>query len=112
MLAVIGADVPSPVATNAVSFACAATPLNSSARPAYSRTSGHDIRRGCTPAMRFMRVVPRMRTSASSRAIPGAGSVASEFITVNSTTLVPIPSESTRTIVIVDSGVRRKRRNA
>lgn len=52
--------------------------------------------------------VPRMRTSDASRAIPGAGKVASELNTVNSTTLVPIPSDSTSSIVRVASGVRPK----
>jgi len=59
-----------------------------------------------------MRMVPRMRTSDSSGAIPGAGIVASEFNSVNNTTFVPIPSDSTRTIVVVDRGLRRKCRTA
>ena len=56
------------------------------------------------------RATPRMRTSESSRVIPGTGLFMSDEMKMNSAALNPMPSANTTIMVMAENGVRERRR--
>ena len=56
------------------------------------------------------RWIPRIRTSESSRDIPGSGLFTSEEMKRKSAALQPMPSANTATIVRAEKGVRDRQR--